>query len=174
MRSRGKERRFAGATSSDAWPQLAVSHLAALLPALRGALSSDSWSPVLHVDSTRRDDRGDRPRRLRRARRAWRHDAGAHPASRTDAACARSRTREFRVRASPRVSRALCLRRWRSMVRHNPIPDFLKTVIVPGLGIVYAGKDKRNARIASDCYSATMRVIAGCGDGRALRVHLQA
>ncbi len=47
--------------------------------------------------------------------------------------------------------------------RHGvtPIPDFLKTIVVPGLGIVYAGKDRRNALIAADCYTATMRVMAG-------------
>jgi rhamnose utilization protein RhaD (predicted bifunctional aldolase and dehydrogenase)/NAD(P)-dependent dehydrogenase (short-subunit alcohol dehydrogenase family) len=47
--------------------------------------------------------------------------------------------------------------------RHGqePIPDFLKTVVIPGLGIVYAGMDRRNALIARDCYRATMEVMAG-------------
>jgi rhamnose utilization protein RhaD (predicted bifunctional aldolase and dehydrogenase)/NAD(P)-dependent dehydrogenase (short-subunit alcohol dehydrogenase family) len=45
--------------------------------------------------------------------------------------------------------------------RESLLPDFLKTVIVPGLGIVYAGKDRRNALIAAECYSATMRAMAG-------------
>jgi NAD(P)-dependent dehydrogenase (short-subunit alcohol dehydrogenase family) len=43
---------------------------------------------------------------------------------------------------------------------HEPIPDFLKTIIVPGIGIVYAGKDRRSALVAADCYRATMQVMA--------------
>ncbi len=43
----------------------------------------------------------------------------------------------------------------------HPIPDFLKTIVIPGVGIVYAGKDRRNALVAAECYSATMRAMAG-------------
>ena len=43
---------------------------------------------------------------------------------------------------------------------HEPIPDFLKTIIVPGVGVVYAGKDGRSALVAADCYRATIQVIA--------------
>jgi rhamnulose-1-phosphate aldolase/alcohol dehydrogenase len=42
----------------------------------------------------------------------------------------------------------------------NPIPDFLKTIVLPGIGIVYAGKDRRNALVARDCYRATIQVMA--------------
>ncbi len=42
----------------------------------------------------------------------------------------------------------------------EPIPDFLKTIAIPGIGIVYAGKDRRSALIAADCYRATMQVMA--------------
>ncbi len=42
----------------------------------------------------------------------------------------------------------------------NPIPDYLKTIILPGLGIACAGKDRRNALIAADCCRATMQVMA--------------
>jgi rhamnulose-1-phosphate aldolase/alcohol dehydrogenase len=42
----------------------------------------------------------------------------------------------------------------------DPIPDCLKTIVIPGLGIAYAGKDRRNALIARDCYDATMQVMA--------------
>lgn len=42
-----------------------------------------------------------------------------------------------------------------------PISDFLKTIIIPGVGIVFAGHDRRNALIAADCYRATMQVMAG-------------
>jgi NAD(P)-dependent dehydrogenase (short-subunit alcohol dehydrogenase family) len=44
---------------------------------------------------------------------------------------------------------------------HLPIPDYLKTIVMPGIGIVYAGKDRRNALVARDCYNATMKVMAG-------------
>ena len=43
----------------------------------------------------------------------------------------------------------------------NPIPDWLKVIAVPGAGIFYAGKDRRNALIARDCYNATMEAMAG-------------
>jgi len=41
-----------------------------------------------------------------------------------------------------------------------PIPDWLKTIVLPGIGIVCAGKDRRNALVAADCYRATMQVMA--------------
>src|SRR4029453_4808841 len=43
---------------------------------------------------------------------------------------------------------------------NDPIPDFLKTIIIPGIGIVYAGKHRRSALIPADCYRATMQVMA--------------
>ncbi len=43
----------------------------------------------------------------------------------------------------------------------DPIPDYLKTIVIPELGVVCAGKDRRNAMIAADCYRATIRVMAG-------------
>jgi rhamnose utilization protein RhaD (predicted bifunctional aldolase and dehydrogenase) len=42
----------------------------------------------------------------------------------------------------------------------TPIPDRLKTIVLPGVGIAYAGRDRRNALVAADCYRATMRVMA--------------
>ncbi len=44
---------------------------------------------------------------------------------------------------------------------HEPIPDSLKTIVIPGVGIVYAGRDRRNALIAADCYRGTMQAMAG-------------
>jgi rhamnulose-1-phosphate aldolase/alcohol dehydrogenase len=46
--------------------------------------------------------------------------------------------------------------------RHGlePIPDFLKTIVIPGIGIVYAGNDRRNALVATGCYRAAMQVMA--------------
>jgi NAD(P)-dependent dehydrogenase (short-subunit alcohol dehydrogenase family) len=43
----------------------------------------------------------------------------------------------------------------------NAISDYLKAIVVPGLGVVCAGKDRRNAMIAADCYRATIRAMAG-------------
>jgi rhamnose utilization protein RhaD (predicted bifunctional aldolase and dehydrogenase)/NAD(P)-dependent dehydrogenase (short-subunit alcohol dehydrogenase family) len=43
---------------------------------------------------------------------------------------------------------------------YDPIPDFLKTIVIPGIGIIFAGKDRRSALVAADCYRATMQVMA--------------
>jgi len=43
----------------------------------------------------------------------------------------------------------------------EPIPDFVKTIVIPGVGIVYGGKDRRNALVAADCYRSTIEVMAG-------------
>jgi rhamnose utilization protein RhaD (predicted bifunctional aldolase and dehydrogenase)/NAD(P)-dependent dehydrogenase (short-subunit alcohol dehydrogenase family) len=42
-----------------------------------------------------------------------------------------------------------------------PIADWLKVIAVPGVGAFFAGKDRRNALIAGDCYRATMDAMAG-------------
>jgi rhamnose utilization protein RhaD (predicted bifunctional aldolase and dehydrogenase)/NAD(P)-dependent dehydrogenase (short-subunit alcohol dehydrogenase family) len=42
-----------------------------------------------------------------------------------------------------------------------PIADWLKVIAIPGVGSFYAGKDRRNALIAGDCYHATMDAMAG-------------
>jgi rhamnose utilization protein RhaD (predicted bifunctional aldolase and dehydrogenase)/NAD(P)-dependent dehydrogenase (short-subunit alcohol dehydrogenase family) len=44
---------------------------------------------------------------------------------------------------------------------HEPIADFVKTIVIPGHGIVYAGRDKPAALVAADCYRATLETIAG-------------
>jgi rhamnose utilization protein RhaD (predicted bifunctional aldolase and dehydrogenase)/NAD(P)-dependent dehydrogenase (short-subunit alcohol dehydrogenase family) len=51
--------------------------------------------------------------------------------------------------------------RWYTKSTREPLPDFLKTLVLPGIGVVYAGKDRRNALIARDCYRATIQVMAG-------------
>lgn len=43
----------------------------------------------------------------------------------------------------------------------SPIADWLKVIAVPGVGVFYAGKDRRNALIAGECYRATMEAMAG-------------
>ncbi|MEO8458748.1 MAG: SDR family NAD(P)-dependent oxidoreductase [Chloroflexota bacterium] len=42
-----------------------------------------------------------------------------------------------------------------------PLADWLKVIAVQGAGIFYAGKDRRNALIAGECYRATMAAMAG-------------
>lgn len=42
----------------------------------------------------------------------------------------------------------------------KPIPDFLKTVVIPGLGIACAGRDRRQASVAAECYGATLDVMS--------------
>lgn len=42
-----------------------------------------------------------------------------------------------------------------------PIPDFLKTIVIPGLGIVSAGRDRRQASVSAECYRASLDVMAG-------------
>jgi rhamnose utilization protein RhaD (predicted bifunctional aldolase and dehydrogenase)/NAD(P)-dependent dehydrogenase (short-subunit alcohol dehydrogenase family) len=43
----------------------------------------------------------------------------------------------------------------------SPIADWLKVIAVPAVGVFYAGKDRRNTLIASDCYGATMEAMGG-------------
>lgn len=43
----------------------------------------------------------------------------------------------------------------------EPTPDFLKTIVIPGLGIVYAARDRRSALVSANCYRATMNVMVG-------------
>lgn len=43
----------------------------------------------------------------------------------------------------------------------EPLPDYLKTVLIPGVGMVCAGKDRRSALVAAACYRATLEAMAG-------------
>lgn len=43
----------------------------------------------------------------------------------------------------------------------TPIPDFLKTVVIPGIGFASAGRDRKAASVAADCYRATLDAMAG-------------
>lgn len=43
----------------------------------------------------------------------------------------------------------------------EPIPDWLKVIAVPGIGVFFAGKDRRSALVAAACYKATLRAMAG-------------
>ncbi len=43
----------------------------------------------------------------------------------------------------------------------TPVADWLKLIAVPGVGVFFAGKDRRNALIARDCFRATVQAMAG-------------
>lgn len=43
----------------------------------------------------------------------------------------------------------------------EPIADWLKVIALPGVGVFYAGKDRRNALIAGECYRATIGAMSG-------------
>ena len=43
----------------------------------------------------------------------------------------------------------------------EPLADWLKVIVLPGVGVFYAGKDRRSALVAGDCYRATMEAMAG-------------
>ena len=65
------------------------------------------------------------------------------------------------VRQAIRAHRDEYLTYARANGRPDPIPDYLKTIVIPGIGIVYAGRDRRNALVAASCYRATMQAMAG-------------
>lgn len=43
----------------------------------------------------------------------------------------------------------------------RPIADYLKVVLIPGVGMICAGKDRCSALVAAACYRATLEVMAG-------------
>lgn len=42
----------------------------------------------------------------------------------------------------------------------QPIADALKTIVIPGLGIAFAGRDRKQATVAADCYLATLDAMS--------------
>jgi len=160
---------------------------AALLPAIRGELARGGWRCVLHLyDSpeTLEAITGERfaevalrgvmtPEHILRAGLrplVVTLDSEAGVGAQQPAVGPPSTTIDTQV-AAPLQHPADALRRAIGAYRdeyaayarrhgHEPISDFLKTIIVPGIGIVYAGRDKRSALVAADCYRATMQVMA--------------
>jgi rhamnose utilization protein RhaD (predicted bifunctional aldolase and dehydrogenase)/NAD(P)-dependent dehydrogenase (short-subunit alcohol dehydrogenase family) len=65
------------------------------------------------------------------------------------------------IRAAIRSAHDDYLRYTAAHGRPNPIADWLKVIAVPRVGIFYAGKDRRNALIAGECYRATLQAMAG-------------
>ena len=140
---------------------------ATLLPVMRGALAADGWRPVLHWDAS--DEALDAIGRegfadiARRGVMTPEHilRAGVGPLVLDVAAGDAADGRKERVRDAVREFRDAYAQTRRELGQPEPIPDFLKTVVVPGVGLVYAGKDRRSALTAAECYRATMRAMAG-------------
>lgn len=146
---------------------------ASLLPAVRGDLLRQGWPCVLHF--------GDSPDMLdaiageRFAEVASRGvmtpehilRAGVRPlvldvgASELGVGTHRDAPLQDRVRKAMGAFRDEYAAYARANGQKAPIADYLKTIVVRGIGVFYAGNDRRNAMIAADCYRATVRAIAG-------------
>ncbi len=141
--------------------------VAAVLPAIRGELAAGGWRTILHLD--------DSPETLDAI-------AGEHFAKvssrgvMTPEHILRAGVRplvvtldnESDVEAQHAAQLREAIRAYRddydAYAQRNgvtAIPDFLKTIVLPGPGIVYAGRDRRNALVAAECYRATMQVMVG-------------
>ncbi len=165
-RSRGK--RVLGPRSAPSLDITARRDLAAaLMPAVRGELNRYGWRAVLHFDDSPEtlEAIGSEafPEIAARGVMTPEHilRAGVRPLVVAldlggDAEALKGRLREamsaFRDEYTTYIG---------ATGRSDPIPDFLKTVAIPGVGVVFAGKDKRNAMVAAECYRATMRVMQG-------------
>ncbi|MCH8010203.1 MAG: SDR family NAD(P)-dependent oxidoreductase, partial [Chloroflexi bacterium] len=165
---RAEGRSVFGALAIPAWERPErKAQAAALLPVMRGALAADGWRPVLHWDPS--DEALDAIGReaftdvARRGVMTPEHilRAGAGPLVLDVGAGDVADGRKERIRDAFREFRDAYVERRRGLGQPEPISDFLKTVLVPGLGPVYAGKDRRSALTAAECYRATVRAMAG-------------
>jgi rhamnulose-1-phosphate aldolase/alcohol dehydrogenase len=136
---------------------------ASVLPVIRGAFKHQGFPCVLHLDSsaeTLQAIAGERfaeiasrgvmtPEHILRA--------GVRPLV-LDIGDGKDKAEAIRERVDEyREGYAEYARRY----GQEPIPDFVKTIAIPGVGLMCAGKDRRNALTALDCYRATMEVMAG-------------
>ena len=133
---------------------------ARIAPVIRGELASLGWRPILafdeaprtleHVASERFTDVCSRgvmtPEHIMRA--------GLRP-------LVIAMTEADAIRSAIRVAHDDYLGYAAANNQPTPIADWLKVIAVPGVGVFYAGKDRRNALIAGDCYRATMEAMAG-------------
>jgi rhamnose utilization protein RhaD (predicted bifunctional aldolase and dehydrogenase) len=136
---------------------------AAVMPVIRGELMGHGFRCVLHLDEA--------PQTLE-AISGERFSEIASRGVMTPEHVLRAGVRPLVVAADEEPSAGVAVRKgireyreeYRSYSRRHgqeSISDFLKTVVIPGVGIVFAGKDRRNALVAADCYRATMEVMAG-------------
>ena len=72
-----------------------------------------------------------------------------------------SSTNAEQVRSAVRTAHDEYVRYATRNGQQTPIADWLKVIAIPGVGVFYAGKDRRNALIAGECYRATMEAMAG-------------
>src|SRR5438093_6462333 len=136
---------------------------AAILPAIRGELARRGWRCVLHLD--------DSPETIEAIAGEEFPEVAARGVM-TPEHILRAGVRPLVVHGNgvdvqhvDRIRDAIRTHRdeyaaYAKHHGHDPIPDFLKTIIVPGIGIIYAGKGRRSALVAADCYRATMQVMA--------------
>lgn len=139
---------------------------AAVLPAVRGELLRAGWPAVLHLDDSPEvlDATGGASFGEVAARGVMTPEhilrAGVRPLV-VDIAGASPRDAQERVRDAMRAYRERYASYAAAHGQPQPIADYLKTVVVPGLGVICAGKDRRSALVASECYTATIRAMAG-------------
>lgn len=140
---------------------------AEVMPVIRGGLTRLGWRAVLHLDDSRETldaIAGERfpavasrgvmtPEHILRAGRKplmLDLDLALNPAS------LKERLREQLRRFASKYSEYA-----RAQGGREPIADFLKVIVIPGVGIVCAGRDRRSALVAADCYRASLRAMAG-------------
>lgn len=138
---------------------------AAAAPAIRGELARLGWCTVLVLDDS--DATLEAIGEGRFAEIAARGvmtpehilRAGVRPLVVTDtAATARSAAS---VAEAIRHAHVGYLRYAKENGQPEPIADWLKVIALPGVGVFFAGRDRRNALIAGECYRATMQAMAG-------------
>ncbi len=138
------------------------SRVAALLPAIRGELVAGGWPCVLHFDDSPyvlEAIGGERfPEVAGRGVMTPEHilRAGLKPLVVSPHAMTPAGVREAIQQARAQYAAYAA-----SHGQPRPLADFLKTIVLPGLGLVTAGKDKGSARVASTCYRATIQALEG-------------
>ena len=162
-----KGKRAFGARARTALEAAARRQIAtALLPVIRGELARSGWGCVLHMD--------DSPQTLETIA-GERFTEVASRGVMTPEHILRAGVRPLVVELDPngdaddapdQIRHAIQTHRdeyaaYAKTYGHDPIADFLKTIVIPGVGIVFAGRDKRAALVAADCYRATLEVITG-------------
>ena len=132
---------------------------AAIAPVIRGELATLGWRCILAFD--------DSPQTLEHIAGEFFPDLSARGVM-TPEHIMRAGRRAVVVGATPDAVRAALRAAHDDYLAYTvansqpaPLGDWLKVIAVPGVGIFYAGKDRRNALIAGDCYRATMEATAG-------------
>lgn len=165
---RGRGKRVLGPRVAPALePEDRRSLAAALMPVMRGELDRFDWRAVLHFDDAPEtlDMIGSEafpevaaagvmtPEHILRA--------GVRPLVMRLDVGRDAESLKAQVREEMRGCRERYLAYLSANGRAEPIPDFLKTIVIPGLGAVFAGKDERNATVAAECYRATLQAQVG-------------